>query len=103
MAVKNLQSVVRNVALRGGNVTMLDSNGYDVVMVQTPAMSSPRYPMPMEPATEPRQERDTHCATFQAATRIGSLVCVAGIAGSQRGTLPSGRSWPTGSLFPVQF
>ena len=103
MAVKNLQSVVCNVALCGGSVTNLDSKGYDVAMAQPPAMSSPRYPWYQEPASEPRQERGTNCSTVQAATRFGSLDCLAGIAGSQRGTMPSGRSWPMGMLFPVQF
>ena len=45
MAVKNLQSVVCNVATQCGNVTNLDSKGYGMAMVMPPAMSSPQYPV----------------------------------------------------------
>ena len=66
MAVKNLQSVVCNVATQCGNVTNLDSKGYGMAMYQPPAMSSPQYPVLSEP-TQPglRHERGTIVPRFR--------------------------------------
>ena len=103
MAVKNLQSVVCNVATQRGNVTNLDSKGYGVAM-DLPAMSSPQFPaFSMEPAKPGlRRERDTYCATFQAAERSGSPASWAGTSGSC-GTLLATRSWAAGNQrFPGQ-
>jgi hypothetical protein len=98
MAVKNLQSVVCNVATQCGNVTNLDSKGYGVATV-LPAMSSPQFPMlSMEPAKPGlRRERDIYCATYQAANRSGAPATDwAGTTG-YRGTVLSARSWAKGN------
>jgi hypothetical protein len=103
MAVKNLQSVVCNVATQRGNVTNLDSKGYGMAMVLTPAMSSPQYPVFSHEPAKPglRRERDIF-ATFQAATRSGSPASWAGTSGSC-GTLLATRSSAEGNQrFPGQ-
>jgi hypothetical protein len=98
MAVKNLQSVVCNVATQCGNVTNLDSKGYGVATVQTPAMSSPQFPMLSMPAKPGlRRERDIYCATYQAATRSGSSLPYWAGATGYRGTEPLARSWAEGN------
>jgi hypothetical protein len=99
MAVKNLQSVVCNVATQRGNVTNLDSKGYGMAMYQPPAMSSPQYPVLGELAQPgQRRERERHCSTIQAATRTGVLASWQGISGS-RGACRTGRSEATGNRF----
>jgi hypothetical protein len=96
MAVKNLQSVVRNVATQRGNVTNPDSKGYGMAM-QQPAMSSPQYPALSEPARPGlRHERGARCSTNQAAKLTGSLASWAGNSGS-RGTFLTTRSEATGN------
>ena len=91
MAVKNLQSVVCNVATQCGNVTNLDSKGYGMAMVMPPAMSSPQFPVLSCQAVQPgqRHERGTK-STIQAATSSGLLLQErwAGTTG-YRGTLQS--------------
>ena len=96
MAVKNLQSVVCNVATKCGNVTSADSKAYGMDTYR-PAMSSPQYPaLGLSAHPELRHERGTQCSTVQAAKRSWPLASWAGISGN-RGTFRTERSEAKGN------